>query len=41
RDPSAKVGSELILGDSDPDYYEDDLTNVPFTHKGYPRFIIN
>jgi len=35
------VGGEMILGGSDPDHYEGDLTYVPVTHQGYWQFALD
>ncbi|XP_029165100.1 lysosomal aspartic protease-like [Nylanderia fulva] len=38
---STEVGGEIILGGTDPAYYEGELTYVPFIKKRYWKFIIN
>ncbi|XP_025266550.1 lysosomal aspartic protease-like [Camponotus floridanus] len=41
RDTSADLGGELILGGSDPAYYEGDFTYIPVTHKEYWQISID
>ncbi|XP_029172810.1 lysosomal aspartic protease-like isoform X2 [Nylanderia fulva] len=41
RDFSIKIGGELILGGSDPDYYEGELTYIPVNNKKYWEFTMN
>ncbi|XP_070151124.1 lysosomal aspartic protease-like [Polyergus mexicanus] len=38
RNPSAEVGSELILGGVDHDHYEGNITYFPVTHESYWQF---
>ncbi|GAB1867616.1 Lysosomal aspartic protease [Camponotus japonicus] len=41
REISADLGGELILGGSDPAYYEGDFTYIPVTVKGYWQITID
>jgi len=35
RDPDAEIGGELILGGSDPQFYEGEMTYIPVDREGY------
>jgi len=35
RDPDQEIGGELILGGSDPQFYEGDMTYIPVDREGY------
>ena len=41
RDIDAKFGGEMVLGGSDPKYYEGNFTYVPVTKKGYWQFAMD
>jgi len=41
RNPGAQVGGEIVLGGSDPRYYEGNFTYVPISKKGYWQFAMD
>jgi len=41
RDEGARVGGEIVLGGSDPRYYQGNFTYVPVTKKGYWQFAMD
>ena len=41
RNPRARVGGEIVLGGSDPRYYEGNFTYVPISKKGYWQFAMD
>jgi len=41
RNPEDTLGGEILLGGSDPNYYEGNFTYVPVTRKGYWQFTMD
>ena len=41
RDPSNKIGGELIFGGSDSDHYEGNFTYVPLSSTTYFQFTLD
>merc|ERR1711942_358382 len=41
RDEGGRVGGEIVLGGSDPRYYQGNFTYVPVTKKGYWQFAMD